>query len=794
MAALSFSLTFAGVPFVSDKAQAFRMPAPSLLQGFTTPPQGPPLDQQPDPDLYEEINRILPMIWLQDFSPPTFYPGRNVSALARLDQPSLTPNATIRVGEWFYPTGASRWSVFRGLATSSMVKAMLAVTKGNQPASFMMSSNPISPNNLNNNAANYTVTTNMYMLPARPLGETAGTLDGLYLVTLVDDRYYLQDDALPPLQINQNTTWQSLINTIASVLNLTITNTAISSAYGQPEPDSQLWCNLENAPVLLDAIAYNIGRTVVRNLNGTYTLQTPREAAAVVIQNRPSAASTVRLAGGDIFSPGTPPLNLPVGNLQPARNAVLPAAVNVTFPKYIIGDDPVPHFMNSRGGNQRPSAWYEDSYGDVYIQQVPLASGNVSGAPANSGLTGVGTTATAVRTTAKALYSGEVYAASGMIPLNGSGLNALAQQIAQDYYYQQVIVGLDEVYPGTFLWTPESLNDIIWTYCDRNRLASTRVMHAPWNQNVNDTQQSALPLSGMTGVPRGVGGHTVAQSWKGGNSGLVSVNLAQTFGAGDAIAVVNKVSCLPTQNRWKGTIDQEVILFEGTSGGLLAGAGFGISVVYRGIDGTLAASHANTTAVTWPEYDSIYGVNYLYAEKGQFIAPGDWTSGGLLGAHIIPQTQTVQVQCNSGVQLAGVPHYSGVVHLFDTARASGFQFVGQESVWIVERNGQVVSSGQSYDGQLMSYSLSGPTAPVYLINNFQQVVASGTGSVPSGIVLCVQPIFTDTSGQLTGYDIQGGSLGSGLFMFGSVTSGVVSSGSLGPFMLSSGIILDGGTV
>lgn len=564
---LEFNLTYAGTPFILDTAQAVR------IKGHSTPETQdentlPPRKYQPLPDLIDELNRLLPTCYLSDFVLPSSYPGRNLGAIAMQGQVGPDPESdTLRVGDWYYPVGATRWSVFRGLATSSMLKAMLAVTGGTKPAPFVMKQNPVSPNNPTNSAARYTLTTNMYMLPARPLGEQGGQFDGLYLVTLVDERYHWQSSSMS-LRIKQNKTWNSLLVEIASELGIAIT-AGVSSVYLAPEPDSQFWSNLESTPALLDAIAFNVGAQVVRSLNGTYSLLTPLQSQAIVNTNRGTARQVVRVAGGDMFASGN---LLPVGDLTRAKNSVLPASVDVTFPKYIVGDDPVPHFLNARYANQRPSIWYEESYGDTYIAHVPITA-----IPSNSGgLPGVSGVSASFHDTAKALYPTEALAVSGLLPVNSSGLRALATQIADDYFNSQVAAALDEVYPGTFVWTPEGIHDIIWTYSARSRLAATRVMKCEWNQAVREYQHSTPPDGNFTqtNTPKGVGGPSVALSIRDSFSGSLILGTVPTTAlsipllSGDTTAYFNSVNYFPTQNRWRGVIDGEVILFEGTSGGL----------------------------------------------------------------------------------------------------------------------------------------------------------------------------------------------------------------------------------
>src|SRR5689334_2481248 len=122
---LKYDLTFADVPFVSDVARTVRMGFNHSAVQAGEEDQLPPRTQQVLPDLVDELNRILPFDRLCDVSLPSSYPGRNLGAIANLWSYDAR---NLKIGEYYYPTNARRWSMFRGLATSSMVKAMLAAT------------------------------------------------------------------------------------------------------------------------------------------------------------------------------------------------------------------------------------------------------------------------------------------------------------------------------------------------------------------------------------------------------------------------------------------------------------------------------------------------------------------------------------------------------------------------------------------------------------------------------------------------------------------------------------------
>ncbi len=207
-----------------------------------------------------------------------------------------------------------------------------------------------------------------------------------------------------------------------------------------------------------------------------------------------------------------------------------------------------------------------------------------------------------------------------------------------------------------------------------------------------------------------MGGPSVAQTWRDSFSGDVHVSLASTLNATASQATFGRGDYLPTQNRWKGLVDSEIMLFEGTSGGLTAG------IVQRGIDGTLAAVHANGSTVTQLTPDTTYGVNLITSEKMQWIFPSNATSGGITGVNIVPQTQSVYTFSASGELIDGILHYSGEVEIYDSTLREDY-FPSREKIWIVERNEDPLSSGKRYDGQFAGFSKDTPkAAPIYLVN------------------------------------------------------------------------------
>jgi hypothetical protein len=165
----------------------------------------------------------------------------------------------------------------------------------------------------------------------------------------------------------------------------------------------------------------------------------------------------------------------------------------------------------------------------------------------------------------------------------------------------------------------------------------------------------------------------------------------------------------------------EIILFEGTSGGIanffvssgvLSGniptsglSGNFIGVVNRGVQGTPQQKHYSGSVVTQVTPDAGYGINLTTYEKGQFIYPAEWTSGGIQGANIVPQTQTVKVLDAGGATVSGVTYYSGQVQVWDgTQGQSGW--LGTDYCWLMSRTGtgEGLGVGQLLDGQRIGYT------------------------------------------------------------------------------------------
>jgi hypothetical protein len=300
----------------------------------------------------------------------------------------------------------------------------------------------------------HTLTASMWMLPPRPLAAIPGTVQQ-WLLTLVDDRFgwWFKSAA-----ITVGSSWTGLISSIASALGVSIAVDPIPAAY--LTPPAQLTQLYESLPVLLDAVAASVGLRIVRRYDGTVLAQNAANGLSQAATNQIQSPPWPKRAGGVI--------------LAADLAAALPASVTVAF-----------------GGKQD------------YTTSPTLYAKQVSSTLA-AGVNGVAGLSKPIHSTAEAANAGT--------PSNQSELDALAVQIATDWYAWQM-AAWDIVYHGPCPWVPESQTDVI-EFTHRRNDISTRVMRGPWNDwpdvlyhksSVTESNVTLQQTEGATLVP--VGGY-----------------------------------------------------------------------------------------------------------------------------------------------------------------------------------------------------------------------------------------------------------------------------------------------
>jgi len=375
---------------------------------------------------YAGVKLNAPNKWLED-EIESKISLRHVQQTVRKKQPSFMEShwdrsgygadQRIRLNVLNWPVGATSWAMFHGIVNGTRLQQIrtAAVTSG-----------ALVPQTLVMDDDRYKIEADLYALPPRPLFKGSEASENLYLLTLVDARYWWQSWGLDITFSEGVMTWSTLYAAIASAIGATLSADTVPAAYGSPSRD--ILSLQYSAGSMLDAVASSVGHRIVRNLDGTVEAQRYPTSSALVANNLQYTAR----AGGklEVFDLG--------GGTPGTFRAVFPT----TWASVL---------QNS----------------NVYASDVSLAS---------LGFDGQAVSGPGVKT-----YRSTMVAAcpnGGGTPTNAAEVDALATQAATDFYgWRQD--GYDVVIPGLFPWNIEGQHGVEWSF--RHDKAATRVYRCPLN-------------------------------------------------------------------------------------------------------------------------------------------------------------------------------------------------------------------------------------------------------------------------------------------------------------------------
>lgn len=211
------------------------------------------------------------------------------------------PDRPVEPGTFRWPVGASRWAQGHFLVSRDLMLRLrrMAFGKGafgTAPLTLRMDSPGLYSREV--------VETEVYLLPPSPLRRVSlntadnAAYNGLYLLTLVDVRYYWWSVPTPDLGFDDEhaPSWTSLLLKCGVALGVPIQHDAIPVTYQRPHRSLAL--TDEPLPMVLDAICASIGLRLVRRLDGSVWAESPpaadASAAADVLKHR---QRTVRSGG-----------------------------------------------------------------------------------------------------------------------------------------------------------------------------------------------------------------------------------------------------------------------------------------------------------------------------------------------------------------------------------------------------------------------------------------------------------------------------------------------------------------
>lgn len=333
-----------------------------------------------------------------------------------------------RLNTLYWPTGATRWARGWFLTTRAGMLRIRSSVRGD--GGFTTGTLGIG-DDADNDTDTPAMAITMHMLPPQPLSCSLEP-GGLWLIPLVDERYFWQFASFGDNTVTTSTTWANLFTTLGTQLGVTVNvASSVEAAYLKPDP-TDFSRRYDNAALLLDAAAWSCGRRIHRRIDGGVYCQSRSLADTILSANLKKKWR--QIAGGDFSF---------LGGGQPA-------ALICTFRKikqYLLQEN-----------------------GKLYTKETAAAT--VSDKVTVSGRKLV------IHCAAYADYD------TSDVLQNGTALNALAAQIATDYY-GWASEDYDYSFAGILDWTPCGYDDaILWRFgslCGGEQQAQTRVSTLPGN-------------------------------------------------------------------------------------------------------------------------------------------------------------------------------------------------------------------------------------------------------------------------------------------------------------------------
>lgn len=207
-----------------------------------------------------------------------------------LPTPNYSPEPKRKLNTLYWPTGASRWATFYGLTNLAGLQAIYAIMgSSNVPATLRISDDD-------------NVLTSMFLLPPRKISSD------LFILPLVDQRYWWQAIHVGALALDRTTDWSDVFGAIETALGVSINQDAIDANYLVAD-----WYEFQrqyqSIPVLFDAAASSVGQRVYVTFAGTVFCATH--------DTNPSSVNT----------------GMPSGGNNAGNTHDLPGQLVVTFPK-----------------------------------------------------------------------------------------------------------------------------------------------------------------------------------------------------------------------------------------------------------------------------------------------------------------------------------------------------------------------------------------------------------------------------------------------------------------------------
>jgi hypothetical protein len=204
---------------------------------------------------------------------------------------------SFKLNRFHWPSGASRWAYGHFMAGAKSCNLDQII---NDAFASGGAYNPVTLKLATNSSDSETLSTQVYLMPPVPVSYVPGA-NPLYLLTVVDVRFFWWYTYVGDLNIGNDTTWANLFGQVAGAIGIKdFQFDSINSAYLQPSTMFNL--PYETAPQILDAVAWNVGQRIIRNYDGSVRSQSYQTALNILNSDFQGHSKRQQVAGGEKFS------------------------------------------------------------------------------------------------------------------------------------------------------------------------------------------------------------------------------------------------------------------------------------------------------------------------------------------------------------------------------------------------------------------------------------------------------------------------------------------------------------
>ena len=207
-----------------------------------------------------------------------------------MPKPNYSEYPEIKINQLIWPTGAARWARGYFLFDTPGKDEIESVTSCGSTAAELHVETPETG-----------IFLKAALFPLAPVKISSAGDPALWLIPLVDERFWWQFKSHTDTDYDLTNTWTNAYQELATQLGIVINADGVPAAYKSPDP-GEFSRYSDNPAVILDAVAHSVGHRIIRDFDGTVYAYGWANSKLRVTSSIDDADNTPwwRIAGGQV--------------------------------------------------------------------------------------------------------------------------------------------------------------------------------------------------------------------------------------------------------------------------------------------------------------------------------------------------------------------------------------------------------------------------------------------------------------------------------------------------------------